>query len=341
MLTNVSMDMLSAKYNSSVLAAVAEFLCSHNSNRSRPTVDLYCLEFPINYPVVVQIFVGVAFMALIVFALIGNGLVMWIIARHKIMHQSFYYFLFNLALADFLIALLNVGTSWTYNFYYDWWFGDFCPFNHYFGVVPTCVCVFTMMVVSWDRCAAVSNPLGKRHMSKTATILVLFGVWLLAAVIGLPSFLYSRVEKRYFYSAQEQRLFTQNLCVNLFPLEKEYNVLLLIINYVIPLFVLLATFLKIVLSLRQDSKDRLLNSNSNGHLTKRRRAVKMLALVMAIFIICWLPYQLYHTVLERYISNMSTAAYTYMAVYWLAMSTAMYNPVIYFFMNKRYGSEVS
>jgi hypothetical protein len=95
--------------------------------------------------------VGIAYVALIFFALVGNGLVMWIIGRHRIMHKSFYYFLFNMALADFLIALLNVGTSWLYNFYNDWWFGDFCSFSRFFGVVPTCVSVFTMMIVSWDR----------------------------------------------------------------------------------------------------------------------------------------------------------------------------------------------
>lgn len=67
------------------------------------------------------------------------------------MHRGFNYFLFNIAFADFLIALLNVGTTWTFNFYYDWWYGDFCAVNLFFGVAPTCVSVFTMMAVSWDR----------------------------------------------------------------------------------------------------------------------------------------------------------------------------------------------
>ena len=37
------------------------------------------------------------------------------------MHNAFNYFLFNMALADLLIAVLNVGTCWTFNLYYDWW----------------------------------------------------------------------------------------------------------------------------------------------------------------------------------------------------------------------------
>lgn len=39
----------------------------------------------------------------------------------QVMHHAFNIFLFNMALADLLIALFNVGTSWTYNVYYDWW----------------------------------------------------------------------------------------------------------------------------------------------------------------------------------------------------------------------------
>jgi hypothetical protein len=78
-----------------------------------------------------------------------------------------------------------------------------------------------LALLSAFRCAAVSNPLGKRHLSKTTTILVLVGVWLLAALIGLPSFLYSRVEKRYFFPVQQRRLITQHLCVNVFSHENK------------------------------------------------------------------------------------------------------------------------
>lgn len=67
------------------------------------------------------------------------------------MRKGFHYFLFNMAFADFLIASVNVGTSWTFNFYYNWWYGDFCAVNFFFGVAPTCVSVFTMVALSLDR----------------------------------------------------------------------------------------------------------------------------------------------------------------------------------------------
>ncbi|KIH59377.1 hypothetical protein ANCDUO_10394 [Ancylostoma duodenale] len=61
------------------------------------------------------------FISLMATAVVGNAVVMWIIYKHKVMHHGFNYFLFNMAFADLLIAVFNVGTSWTFNLYHDWW----------------------------------------------------------------------------------------------------------------------------------------------------------------------------------------------------------------------------
>lgn len=94
---------------------------------------------------------AIAFVLLMATAIIGNSVVMWIIYQHKVMHYGFNYFLFNMAFADLLIALFNVGTSWTYNLYYDWWYGDLCTLTSFFGIAPTTVSVCSMMALSWDR----------------------------------------------------------------------------------------------------------------------------------------------------------------------------------------------
>uniref|UniRef100_A0A7E4VN36 G_PROTEIN_RECEP_F1_2 domain-containing protein n=1 Tax=Panagrellus redivivus TaxID=6233 RepID=A0A7E4VN36_PANRE len=121
-----------------------------------------------------------------------------------------------MAVADFLMALLNAGSTWTFNFYYDWWFGQFCSINHFFGVAPTCVSVFTMMVVSWDRSAAVVNPLRKRQMSRRCTLAIISGIWVLAALISLPASIPARIDKQFFYSVQNRVLNERRICHNEF-----------------------------------------------------------------------------------------------------------------------------
>ena len=136
---NITLQSLADRYqNDTVLQEIAHYVCTH-SNTIAPLPDLQCDEFPITHSISVQIFVATAFTLLILCALIGNSVVMWIILYSKVMRRSFNFFLFNMAFADFLMALLNAGSTWSFNFYYDWWFGNFCPINNFFGIAPTCI----------------------------------------------------------------------------------------------------------------------------------------------------------------------------------------------------------
>ncbi len=61
----------------------------------------------------------------------------------------------------------------------------------------------------------------------------------------------------------------------------------------------------------------------------------MLALIVAMFLVLWTPYQLYHVVLEEYITDFKMVTYIYVIMYWLAMSSCVYNPLIYCYFNAR------
>jgi tachykinin receptor 3 len=65
--------------------------------------------------------------------------------------------------------------------------------------------------------------------------------------------------------------------------------------------------------------------------------VKMMIAVVVIFAACWLPQHVYYFVINRYpeILYYSWTQPLYLAIYWLAMSNAMYNPIIYCWMNAR------
>ncbi|GMT19213.1 hypothetical protein PFISCL1PPCAC_10510, partial [Pristionchus fissidentatus] len=63
---------------------------------------VYCSSS--NVSLLVQAIIAFSFILLIVASITGNIVVMWIIYRHKVMHHAFNIFLFNMALADLLIA---------------------------------------------------------------------------------------------------------------------------------------------------------------------------------------------------------------------------------------------
>lgn len=68
--------------------------------------------------------------------------------------------------------------------------------------------------------------------------------------------------------------------------------------------------------------------------------VKMMIVVVVVFAVSWLPFQafvLVHSVLNSAAAlSPRTAFLLTLAFYWLAMSTSASNPLIYFYMNRRY-----
>jgi tachykinin-like receptor len=67
------------------------------------------------------------------------------------------------------------------------------------------------------------------------------------------------------------------------------------------------------------------------------QVVKMMIVVVSIFAVCWLPFHIYF-ILTSFVPQITNTEYiqeVYLAIYWLAMSNSMYNPIIYCWMNSR------
>ena len=64
----------------------------------------------------------------------------------------------------------------------------------------------------------------------------------------------------------------------------------------------------------------------------------MFALVVLIFVVCWAPYHIYfiYSYHNPQITRISYISHVYLAFYWLAMATTCVNPIIYYWMNKRF-----
>lgn len=86
----------------------------------------------------------------------------------------------------------------------------------------------------------------------------------------------------------------------------------------------------------------LLHNKSNHFITiflqYHPQVVRMFISIVVIFGICYLPYHTFYvySYFNPQISSSTLVPHIFLAIYWLAMANSMVNPIIYYWMNKRF-----
>ncbi|NXN25663.1 NK1R protein, partial [Nycticryphes semicollaris] len=277
---------------------------------------------------------AVAYALIVVVSVVGNVVVMWIILAHKRMRTVTNCFLVNLAFAEASMAAFNTVVNFTYAVHNEWYYGLFyCRFHNFFPIAAVFASIYSMTAIALDRYMAIIHPLRPR-LSATATKVVIGIIWLLAFLLAFPQGYYSVMEK----------LPGRLVCLVEWPEHntnvygKTYHFCMTILIYFLPLLVIGCAYTVVGITLWAseipgDSSDRY-----HEQVSAKRKVVKMMIIVVCTFALCWLPYHIYFTLqyfnpewyLQKFIQQV------YLAIMWLAMSSTMYNPIIYCCLNDRF-----
>ncbi|KAJ8797675.1 hypothetical protein J1605_017213 [Eschrichtius robustus] len=119
---------------------------------------------------------------------------------------------------------------------------------------------------------------------------------------------------------------------------ERYHICVTVLIYFLPLLVIGYAYTAVGITLWAseipgDSSDRY-----HEQVSAKRKVVKMMIVVVCTFAICWLPFHIFFLLpyinpdlyLEKFIQQV------YLAIMWLAMSSTMYNPIIYCCLNDRF-----
>lgn len=140
----------------------------------------------------------VYFMYCIVFvvALVGNGLVCFVVQTSPRMKTVTNYFIVNLAVGDILMTLFCVPFSFVSMLVLRYWpFGGImCKVVNFSQAVSVLVSAYTLLAISIDRYMAIMRPL-KPRMGKTAAKMVVAGVWGGAIATATPIYVVSKLER--------------------------------------------------------------------------------------------------------------------------------------------------
>ncbi|CAH8610814.1 unnamed protein product [Schistosoma rodhaini] len=279
-------------------------------------------------------------------------------------------FLFNLSLADILMAVLCIPMNVITEIIYLWWpLGEpLCKIVPYAQGVSVFVSALTHVLISWDRFILVYFPL-KPRMTQRKAILLLLTVWLLALIIPLPVPIVNRTVQRdnetfciedWSLLLSSIKTININNFTNLDQIKNEitiqindqpyilqidviYTILLMILQYFLPLGMICGTYIAIGIKVihLQTPGERI--SIRDQKLTRaKRKMVKMLTLVALMYGLSQLPR---HTIYLHGLINREFWFKSYSIKAWAAAnfardSSTCYNPFIYAWINKNFRQDV-
>lgn len=251
------------------------------------------------------------------------------------------YFLLNLSVADLLMSSLNGIFNFVSMLNADWPFGSlYCSVNNFMAYVTVAASVFTLVAISFDRYVAIVRPLHRRNSRKKARIFLTV-IWSMSGALSAPGLVYSATESKRYQNGR-----TRTVCFVLWPdgrypfsaSDYAYNLVFLVLTYAVPMLVMVVCY---TLMGRE-----LWGSQSIGEHTERQResvrakkkVVRMFIAVVSIFGICWLPYHAWYVYAYHnpHITAAAFVPHVYLGFYWLAMANSMVNPLIYYWMNRKF-----
>ncbi|CAL8363439.1 unnamed protein product [Gadus morhua 'NCC'] len=277
---------------------------------------------------------AIAYSLIILVSVTGNVTVIWIILAHRRMRTVTNYFIVNLAFSDVSMATFNTLFNFVYALHNDWYFGlGYCRFQNFFPITAMFSSIYSMAAIAVDRYMAIIHPL-KPRLSSTSTRVVIALIWVVAVLLAFPQCYYSVTE---FYHPR-------TVCLVNWPDDYggthqiSYQLALILLIYLFPLLVMLVTYSLVGRSLWGGAIPGEPSDHYHHQITAKRKVVKMMVVVVTTFALCWLPYHIYFILgsFNKDIYKQHYIQQVYLAIFWLAMSSTMYNPIIYCCLNQRF-----
>ncbi|XP_078362220.1 adenosine receptor A2a-like [Oculina patagonica] len=273
-------------------------------------------EFNLTAKIVYSTWFGVAALATIV----GNGVVLWLIARNRSLRTISNLFLGSLAAADFLVGLVidpvyiptrcllyNTDTYWqTYSTVVD-----------YLWIHTTVATTFNLCCVTLDRHIAIFYPLRYEDIVTNRRCYVLIAtVWFISLLLPCSRFL------------------AKDLTV-LPTLWLSFTIITVLIPMIIIIFCSIRNLKAAAVQSRRTIVQTLQNQEAVKRRKKNLKAAKTVSIVVGLFVICWLP-SLVTSFVQYFVESIILLFTVWTPVEALAFTSSAINPWVYCLRNEEF-----
>ncbi|XP_077262623.1 allatostatin A receptor 1 isoform X1 [Temnothorax americanus] len=280
--------------------------------------------------VVVPLFFGI--IGILGFA--GNLLVVVVVAANPGMRSTTNILIINLAVADLLFVIFCIPFTAT-DFVLPYWpFGNvWCKTVQYLIIVTAYASVYTLVLMSLDRYLAVVHPIASMSWrTENHAIQAICIMWALILAVSMPAII---IHGEITYVFQKPNGQSENLTVCRF-LNEQYDwtvfqMTFFLTSYVLPLVLICIFYMSMLISLWRSARD------SAESRRGRRRATRLVFVVVGVFAVCWCPIQVILVTKSLGAFPLTTATIMVQIVsHVLAYTNSCINPFLYAFLSDHF-----
>ncbi|XP_046438496.1 prolactin-releasing peptide receptor-like isoform X1 [Daphnia pulex] len=290
----------------------------------------------------VQVHIYILYAVIFTVGLVGNVLVVFVVAQNKAMQTVTNCYIANLALSDILLCVLAVPFTPLYFFLKEWIFGKIlCHLVAYSQGTSVYVSTLTLTSIAIDRFFVILYPFRPRMKMTTCWITICI-IWLVALCATLPYgiFVDIRIISNVTYCEES---WTSDYDRQI------YGAVTSVMQFVVPFVIMAFAYTKVSLKLADRSREKAkirLRSCRGEELDRerKRRTNRMLIAMVTIFGASWMPLNLINLLNDLYAEyGMAWWKYynlCFFLAHTIAMSSTCYNVFLYAWLNDNFRKEL-
>ncbi|ESO84144.1 hypothetical protein LOTGIDRAFT_108441 [Lottia gigantea] len=265
---------------------------------------------------------------------IGNGLVIYVVARFSKMKTVTNMYVLNLAVSDvmFIFSLPFLTTTTLLGY----WVFDFVMCKIYFVLysINVFTSVFTLTVMSADRYLAVCHPVRSvKYRTPRIALFVCLCIWTISFLVMLPIILYSTTVPHRLYP-------DKHTCTikwpngQLIPAGQAFIWYTFLLGFAIPVSLTSVFYFLVVLRLKTVGPVKKSKEKKKSH----RRVTRMVLSVISAYVVCWLPYWLFqvYIIVREPPVLVPWKVILFNSFTVLTYTNSMLNPFLYAFLSENF-----
>ncbi|XP_064620462.1 gonadotropin-releasing hormone receptor-like isoform X2 [Lineus longissimus] len=272
------------------------------------------------------------------FSLVGNVATIVQMNRNRAKHSTIHTLILQLATADLIVTFFCTACEAIWSSTIQWYAGNFmCKGVKFLQVFGLYLSTYIIVIISVDRCCAILDPMSRNRAPRRVKIMIIVA-WTLSALLSSPQAIMFSLQRGPFKEDFFQ-------CVNFdfyhaLWQEQLYFLATLLLLFVIPLMIMITCYALIFCTISRKSRDFESETNSTEDMLHgkvrskllhkaKTKSLKMTAVIVAVFVLCWSPYYIVYAVYTFVKDRGQLTQHLSLYIFSSGMSNSVVNPIIY------------